>query len=122
MPVEEIKEKFQELIDKVRDSDILIIVEGKKDRNALNKIGIKNIIELSKKPLYQIVEEVSGSNNECIILTDLDKKGKELYGRLNSDLQRRGVKINNKLREFLFKNTKIRQIEGLNLDIFWQKH
>ena len=115
--MKEIKEEFQELIDKVKDSDILIIVEGRKDRAALNKIGIQNIIELSKKPLYQIVEEVSGSNNECIILTDLDKKGKELYGRLNSDLQRRGVKVNNKLREFLFKNTKIRQIEGLTLEI-----
>ena len=117
MFVEELKEEFQELVDKAKDSNILIIVEGRKDRNALNKIGIKNIIELSKKPLYQIVEEVSGSNNECIILTDLDKKGKELYGRLNSDLQRRGVKINNNLREFLFKNTKIRQIEGIKADL-----
>lgn len=117
MHVEGLIEEFQELIDKVIASNILIIVEGKKDRKALEKLGLTNIIELSKKPLYQIVEEVSESNNECLILTDLDKKGKELYGRLNSDLQRRGVKVNNKLREFIFKNTKIRQIEGIsNLD------
>ena len=118
MIVEEIKEEFQELVDKAINSDILVIVEGKKDRNALNNIGIKNIIELSKKPLFKIVEEISDSNGECIILTDLDKKGKELYGKLNSDLQKRRVKVNNKLREFLFKNTKIRQIEGLALEIF----
>ncbi len=115
--MEEIKEEFQKLINKAKGSNILIIVEGKKDRNALNNIGIRNIIELNKKPLYQIVEEVSSDNDECIILTDLDKKGKELYGRLNSDLQRRGVKINNKLRDFLFKNTKIRQIEGIKADL-----
>ena len=115
--MEELKEEFQGLIDKIKDSNILVIVEGKKDRNALNKIGIQNIIELNKKPLFQIIEEISDSNDECIILTDLDKKGKELYGRLNSDLQRRGVKINNKLREFLFKNTKIRQIEGIKADL-----
>ena len=115
--MEEIKEEFQKLINKAKGSNILIIVEGKKDRNALNNIGIRNIIELNKKPLYQIVEEISSDNDECIILTDLDKKGKELYGRLNSDLQRRGVKINNKLRDFLFKNTKIRQIEGIKADL-----
>ncbi len=110
---EEKKEEFNRIIEKIKILNTLIIVEGKKDRNALNNMGIKNIIELNKKPLYQIVEEISNSNEECIILTDLDKKGKELYGRLNSDLQIRGVKVNNKLREFLFKNTKIRQIEGV---------
>lgn len=104
---------FLNIIQKTINSNILVVVEGKKDRAALNKIGIQNIIELNKKPLFEIVEEISESNDECIILTDLDKKGKELYGRLNSDLQKRGVKINNRLREFLFKNTKIRQIEGL---------
>lgn len=120
--MEELKEEFQELVDKIKDSNISIIVEGKKDRISLEKLGLKNIIELSKKPLYQIVEEVSSVNNECIILTDLDKKGKELYGKLNNDLQKHGVKINNSFRNFLFKNTKIRQIEGLNSDIFRQKH
>ena len=106
-------EEFNEHINKIRESNILIIVEGKKDRAALNKFGITNIIELTKKPLFRVVEEVSDSNKECIILTDLDKKGKELYGKLNSDLQKHGVKIDNSFRNFLFKNTKIRQIEGL---------
>ena len=106
-------EQFNEHIEKIKELNIIVIVEGKKDRTALNKFGITNIIELTKKPLYQIVEEISSSNNECIILTDLDKKGKELYGKLNSDLQRRGVRINNNFRNFLYKNTKIRQIEGL---------
>ena len=109
----EVKEEFYDLIKKIKDSNILVIVEGNKDKIALEKIGIKNISTLSKKPLFQIVEEISDSNKECVILTDLDKKGKEIYGRLNSDLQKRGVKINNKLRNFLFKNTKLRQIEGL---------
>ncbi len=106
-------EEFNNLTGKIIDSNILVIVEGKKDRIALQKLGINNIIELSKKPLFQIVEEVSNNNDECIILTDLDKKGKEIYGKLNSDLQKHGVKIDNKFREFLFKHTKIRQIEGI---------
>lgn len=107
------QEEFSILIEKIKDSNILVVVEGKKDRAALNKIGIQNIIELNKKPLFQIVEEIANSNDECVILTDLDKKGKEIYAKLNSNLQRNGVRINNKLREFLFKKTKLRQIEGL---------
>lgn len=110
-------EKLQELnklIDKAKDSNILVIVEGKKDRAALQKLGIKNIVELSKKPLFQIVEDVADSNDECIILTDLDKEGKQLYSKLNSNLQKNGVKINNKFRNFLFKHTKLRQIEGID--------
>lgn len=113
-------EELQYFIEKIKESNTLIIVEGKKDKIALQKFGINNIVELNKKALFQIVEEIADSHNDCIILTDLDKKGKEIYGKLNSDLQRNGVKIDNRFREFLFKNTKLRQIEGLDsyLDSF----
>ena len=68
-------EEFQDFIDNTITSNILVIVEGKKDRIALQKLGINNIVELSKKPIFQIVEEISSSNEECAILTDLDEKG-----------------------------------------------
>ncbi len=105
--------EFSEHINKIKQSNQLIIVEGKKDRKALQNFGIKNIIELNKKPLFEIIEYISDNNEKCIILTDLDRQGKELYGKLNSGLQQRGVKIDNNFRNFLFKNTKLRQIEGL---------
>ena len=101
-------------IEKIKNYNIIVIVEGKKDRLALQKFGINNIKELNKKPIFQIIEEISASNKECIILTDLDKKGKELFGKLNSGLQKNGVRVDNQLREFLFKHTKLRQIEGLD--------
>lgn len=107
-------EELQHFIGEVKDLNTLVVVEGKKDRTALQKVGINNVVTLSKKPLFQIVEDISSSNNECIILTDLDKKGKELFGKLNSDLQKNGVRVDNKFRNFLFKNTKLRQIEGLD--------
>ena len=105
--------EFSEHIDKIKQSNQLIIVEGKKDRKALQNFGIKNIIELNKKPLFEIIENISDKNEKCIILTDLDRHGRELYGKLNSGLQQRGVKIDDSFRNFLFKNTKLRQIEGL---------
>ncbi|MBI2650411.1 toprim domain-containing protein [Candidatus Woesearchaeota archaeon] len=107
-------EQIPYFINKIKDSNSLVIVEGKKDRIALQKLGISNIIELNKKPLFEIIEDVANSNDECIILTDLDKEGKQLYSKLNSNLQKNGVKINNKFREFLFKHTKLRQIEGID--------
>lgn len=106
-------EELQELIDEIKNFNTLVIVEGKKDRVALQRLGIRNIAELSKKPLFKIVEEISYSNEECIILTDLDREGRQLYSKLNSNLQKNGVKVNNKFREFLFRNTKLRQIEGI---------
>ncbi|MAE42285.1 hypothetical protein CMO93_00825 [Candidatus Woesearchaeota archaeon] len=107
-------DKFNDYIEKIKKSNILVIVEGEKDAKALQELGIKNTIELSKKPLFGIIEKISSKNKDCIILTDLDKKGKELYGKLNSGLQEHGVRIDNKFREFLFRKTKIRQIEGIN--------
>ena len=105
---------IKHFIYKIISSNIIVIVEGKKDRTALQKLGIKNIVELNKKPLFQIVEDVADSNDECIILTDLDREGKQLYSKLNSNLQKNGVKVDNKFRNFLFKHTKLRQIEGID--------
>jgi len=102
--------EINEFILKLRSSNKLIIVEGKKDKAALEALGLKNIITLNK-PLYKVVEDVKCK--ECVILTDLDKKGKQLYGYLSSNLQRFGVKVDNNFRNFLFKKTELRQIEGL---------
>lgn len=97
----------------LRTSDDFIIVEGKKDKEALERHGVTNVLILNKKPLYQLVEDISTDNKHVVILTDLDRKGRELYGKLNFGLKKHGVKVNDKPRNFLFKRTKLRQIEGL---------
>jgi len=106
-------DEIMENVRKLRESSTAVIVEGIKDRLALEKLDLKNIITLNKRPLFEIVEEVSDNYKECAILTDLDKEGKKLFGKLNSGLSQHGVKVDNNLREFLFKKTKLRQIEGL---------
>lgn len=90
-----------------------VIVEGVNDKNTLEKLGFEKVFVLSSKPLYAVCEEIAEEYKEVIILTDLDKKGKELYSRLAKQLQRLGVRLNNELRSYLFKETKLRQIEGL---------
>ncbi|MEK6940601.1 MAG: toprim domain-containing protein [Nanoarchaeota archaeon] len=89
-----------------------IIVEGKKDKKALEYFEIKNVITLDR-PLYEIIELVSDNFEEVIILTDLDKAGKKIYSILSRELGKRGVRIEEKYRNFLFQKTQLTQIEGL---------
>ena len=96
----------------LKEQNILVVVEGAKDRLALNYLGVDNVITLNK-PLFAIVEEVARVANECVVLTDLDGEGRRLYARLARDLNNHGVKVNNAFRNFLFRETSLRQIEGL---------
>ncbi len=105
-------EELKEFLAKLKQTDKLVIVEGVKDKKALEELEVKNIITLSKKPIFQIIEEISKNHDEIIILTDFDKKGKELYRRLREGLKKQGVKIDTYFREFLLK-TKLSHIEGL---------
>lgn len=108
----EVEQTFINEIEQLKTNNTLIIVEGKKDALALNQLGLTKLIQLSKRPLNGIIEDLA-EEKELAILTDLDKEGKKLYGILSRGLQRQGVKINNRLRNFLYTETKIRNIEGL---------
>src|SRR3989344_1128673 len=110
--MEEKKEEIEGWIEKLKKESKIIVVEGEKDRKSLEFFGVSGIVTL-KKPLFEIVEEVAEKTDEVVILTDFDKKGKELYGRLKRDFARNGVKVDAYFREFLQKNTRLSHIEGL---------
>lgn len=103
--------ELSEWISELRKCGKLIVVEGKKDKRALESLGVSEVYIL-KKPLFAAAEEIAGMSKDVVILTDLDRTGKRIYAKLNSDLQSLGVRIDNRLREELFK-TKVRQIEGI---------
>lgn len=104
------KSEFMEQLNKLRNK--VIIVEGIKDKKALEKYGIAKVIVLNK-PIFQLCEALS-EIEEVVILTDLDKEGKKLYSKIKENLTRNGIKIDDSFREFLFKNTELTQIEGLD--------
>lgn len=109
-PSNEIRAVIEEMLSLIeKEKNSLVIVEGKKDKIALEELGFTNIIILDK-PLYEVVEQVNDKG--VILLTDLDKEGKLLYSKLKKEFDRRGIAIDNKLRNLLFK-TELRQIEGL---------
>ena len=104
--------ELDDFIKRLGNSGKLIIVEGMKDKKALEAFGIKNIVTLNK-PLHQVIDDVAEKSKDVIILTDLDKTGRQLFGKLSSGLHSQGVRVDKSFREFLFRKTKLRQIEGL---------
>ncbi len=111
--------KIETLIDWIScivESNKAIIVEGMKDKKALIEVGITNPIIMINGPkpgLYNVVEN-GAQFKHVIILTDFDKKGKELYGKLKRELCKNGVEVDNVFREWLRRNTRLSHIEGLD--------
>ena len=125
------KETFIKTLRELKDK--AVIVEGKKDVNALKALGLNYIIPINGMPLTQFAMTVANSlpgpgcsnisnkpgcpDNEVIILTDYDREGKKLECRLEILLRRHKVRVNKRLRRVLsgfgksrieeFKNVKI---------------
>jgi 5S rRNA maturation endonuclease (ribonuclease M5) len=107
---DEAVEEFLELVEEYKD--VFTIVEGKSDKAALKHLGFTNVITLSTA-LYKIVEaSIESQEKKVVVLTDLDSEGKKLYSKLKHELGQKGIHIDDKLRNALFK-TQLRQIEGL---------
>ncbi len=109
----------EDLIGSIEKSrDYLVIVEGKKDKTSLEKLGFKRIfvihetgISLGEK--VEQIQSLCGKKDKVCILTDFDKGGKKMYKLLKSKLQEIGIKQDNTLRGGLLK-LKISHIEGLS--------
>ena len=94
-----------------------VIVEGKKDVSSLEVVGFKRIYAINQNSvsLGERVEQIAfeiGRKNKICILTDFDKKGKELYFLLKKLFQEQGMQIDSSLRSLLFR-AGISHIEGL---------
>lgn len=87
-----------------------IIVEGKKDRKIIERLGFKNIFEISGKNFSEILSKIK---NEVIILTDFDEEGEELAKNLNEILSSNGIKVNFGERKILKNIFNVKKIEEL---------
>ena len=91
---EELKQKAKQLkraIEELVEKGAVVIVEGKKDKVALQKIGIRNRIKLINKTPDELSRMVSGEK-EAIILTDFDDAGEEICRRVEESLSSYNVK------------------------------
>lgn len=90
--------------------DLPVLVEGVNDRQALKELGFVNVFVIDG-PLFSVVEFLE-RYDEIVLLTDLDKKGDELFKTLKHDFLQKGVRVNEKGRKALAK-TPVRQVEEL---------
>lgn len=112
-----LSEEIEEL-KKFGEEGVPILVEGKKDEEALEKLGIEgNFIKVSgtSLKLFEIAELAANSSSKVIVLTDFDKKGNELAKRLSKDIQSLGSHPNLQIRNSIMGMTRryIKDIESL---------
>ena len=96
-----------------------ILVEGRKDIQALGELGVAGKVlsakTAGKSRLDLMLEIEQNCKGEIILLLDFDRHGKEWTERLKQDLERIGTKPNltfwNKLFRILGKDVK--DVEGL---------
>lgn len=97
----------------------VVLVEGKKDVAALKVLGFEKVFAVHstgvslRERIEQIISEIDLKKEKVCILTDFDKKGKQLYLLLKKELGELGVRLDSSLRGILLK-AGVSHIEGLD--------
>ncbi len=93
--------RFLKIIDKLREFEGAIIVEGPRDEVALRNLGVRaEVIRLSRLPLPDTAFKAS-NYHDVMILTDFDRKGEELARRLLTYLTGYGCRVDVRTRKDL---------------------
>jgi len=92
-------EELERVIQELDDFVDAIIVEGIRDKEALEELGItKEIVLCSSRPDTEFVDYLSSRHKKVTILTDYDRAGKEFNKKLSARLERSGIKVDNQYR------------------------
>ncbi len=93
--LEKIEQVLTKLIEESEKGN-LIVVEGKKDVQALQDLGVSGAILTVKtggKSFHEAFQEIERLEaEEVILLLDFDRRGKEGIQRLQQDLERANIK------------------------------
>ena len=90
-----------------------ILVEGKNDLIALEKLGLETIIDISGKRLDDVSSMIKLRHSKIIILTDFDREGIIQYKRLKNLLMSDGVEVDDNSRRMFRKIFLVNRIEEL---------
>lgn len=103
---EKLLQEFLESIDEP------VIVEGRKDCEALKALGVDNVVQLNwGGSLLDTIEALQG-HSSIILLTDLDQNGKILRKKLLGLMNLYGIRENKKPRE-IFAKMRFSHVEAL---------
>ena len=109
--------EFIDMLNEEAEYGSVIVVEGKRDVEALNRIGFKGNLTILNhfKGITDFVDNHCQIRKKIILLLDMDRTGKHLTSKLVSQLQHKGNNVNLFYKKALAKitNGKIRQVEEL---------
>ena len=98
-------QRKQKLLDRVlkelEESGKPILVEGKRDKAALERIGVENRVFLINLTPDELCKRVSKVADEAVILTDFDEAGEKLCNRVKEALYSYNVLPNTEVRRKL---------------------
>ena len=77
--------------------NLIVVVEGKRDVTVLRNLGleapiIKTQTRLPRPELIEKIVTEAGKDGQVLILTDFDKKGKEIFRFIEKELELCGIK------------------------------
>ena len=114
--LENIEEILAELV-LLAGENAVLIVEGKRDVQALNRLGVKGHFEIAtQRSLSNFCENISRMNKKVVILTDWDRRGNLLMLKMTKHFHSFGVNPNTLLRERLLSivQKEIKDVESLH--------
>jgi 5S rRNA maturation endonuclease (ribonuclease M5) len=99
----ELEARLKEIIGKINYSVSAVIVEGKRDEEALRDAGLRSpAVQFSSSglPVFAFVEEVVAGyrGSTVLVLLDFDEEGREMAERLAQELEEGGVRVEKTLR------------------------
>ncbi len=114
------KDEIEKLLDSLRKRSgggIPVVVEGRRDREALGKLGVTGTVLCLKavgEPRFHFLDKLDGFR-DIILLTDFDKEGSELRLWLYQELTKRGIRADDlawrRIRSLA--RTEVRSVEEL---------
>lgn len=109
-----IDSRLADVLEKLICSDALIIVEGKRDKEALLEIGIDKdrIILIAQKTILEILDKLRKKRvREIIDMIDTDYAGR----KMSADLYKNAgnIKINQKLKRIILTKIRSKRVEDL---------
>jgi len=110
---------LSELLDELahRDPDIVILVEGARDRGGLKLLGVEGEVVLVQQSsgVFHVAEELAKARKKAIILTDWDRKGGQLNRMLREALKANEVPYDDQTRRRLARlvGGEIKDVESL---------
>ncbi|MEM3412024.1 MAG: toprim domain-containing protein [archaeon] len=100
---------YEKIIEDLVENKDLKIVEGRKDKEALEKLGVSKIKTL-KGPISQFISKI---NERIIILVDCDEKGEKITQEIVNQCEQQGLKYDLEFRRKICKVFGIKKFEEI---------